>query len=148
MLFVFIYDAIYFLLFFALNMWTRVGIGESFLKYMYELMTHPLLVFFNAICLFLFPAALSVMVNFDSLSPVRSFTFDRQRNLLIIESYCFFWHRRVEYSLNEIQSLQWLPQSVYAGGMTMADIQFLKLTAIFILMRHSSSSEQTSFADG
>jgi hypothetical protein len=126
MLGVFIYDATYLLLISTLNMWSKVGIEESFLKSIYDIMTHPPLVFFNAIGLFLFPAALGSLLTFGSWFPTRTFTFDRKNNLLTIEFHCLFWHHEIEYSLSEIQSLQWLPQSVYVGG-TMVDAQFLKL---------------------
>lgn len=127
MLGVFICVPIYFLFISTLKMWTRFGVKESLVEFIYNSVTHPPLVYFTAIGLFLFPAALGFMLIFGSWFPTRTFIFDRKSNLLTIKSTCLCWHHKTEYSLDEIQTLRWFPQSVYAGGMTMVEVQELNL---------------------
>ncbi|MEP0872802.1 hypothetical protein NDA01_23565 [Trichocoleus desertorum AS-A10] len=151
MLVVFLYVAVYFLFISTLEMWTKLGVKESLLKSLYDSTTHPPLVYFTAVGLFLFPAALGVLLTFGSWLPTRTFTFDRKSNLLAIESTCLCWRNKTEYSLDEIQTLRWFPQAVYAGGMTMIDAQFLKLVrrkqngkTHLIPIRYASHPETTT----
>lgn len=127
MLVVFNYSATYLLLFFLLYLWSQLGFKNIFLKYIYDTITHPPFSYFYVISLCLVFFTLHPMLSFGSYFPTRTFTFDRQRNLLIIKSKCFFWHRKIEYYLSEIQSLQWFTEPVYVGGMTVVNVQFLKI---------------------
>lgn len=127
MLVIFGYVAVYFLLISTVKMWTKLGVNESLVESVYHLATHPALVYPAVIGLFLSPAALVSMLTFGSCLPTRTFTFDRRINLLRIKSTCLRWHHKTEYSLDEIQMLRWVPQSVYAGSMTMVNIELLEL---------------------
>ena len=126
MLVVFLYLAVYFLLISTLKMWTKLGVNESLLDSIYYSATHPPWVYITGIGLLLFLAALVPMLTFGSWLPTRTFTFDRKTRLLTIRSTCLLAPQDSEYSLDGIQ-IQWVPQSVYAGGMTMVDIQLLEL---------------------
>jgi hypothetical protein len=148
MLIVFLYVTVYFLLISTLKMWTKLGVNESLLDSIYHSATHPPLVYLTGIGLLLFPAALVPMLTFGSWLPTRTFTFDRRTNLLTIKSTCLRWHHKTEYSLDEIQMIRWVPQSVYAGNMTMVNIELLKLVRRkqngkihLIPIRHTAHSE-------
>lgn len=127
MLVVFLYVTVYFLLISTLKIWTKLGVNESLLDSIYHAATHPALVYPAIIGLLLFPAALASMLACGSCLPTRTFTFDRRTNLSTIKSTCLRWHHKTEYSLDEIQMLRWVPQSVYAGSMTMVNIELLEL---------------------
>lgn len=127
MLVVFLFVTVYFLLISTLEMWAKIGVKKSLLDFIYRSLTYSPLAYFIGICLLLFPAAFGLLLTFGSWFPTRIFTFDRKRNRLTIKFNCFCWHYAPEYSLDEIQTLRWFPQPVYAGGMTMVDVQFLKL---------------------
>lgn len=126
MIVVFLYVTVYFLLISILKMWTKLGVNESLLDSIYHSATHPPLVYLTGIGLLLFPAALVPMLTFGSWLPIRTFTFDRKTHLLTIRSTCLLAPQDSEYSLDEIQ-IQWVPQSVYAGGLTVVNIQLLQL---------------------
>lgn len=125
MLVVFLYVTVYFLLISTLKMWTTLGVSESLLDSIYHSVTHPPLVYLAGIGLLLFPVALVSMLTFGSWLPTRTFSFDRKTHLLTIRSTCLL-AQDSEYSLDEIQ-IQWVPQSLYAGGLTMVNIELLEL---------------------
>jgi|GEM_PF-5803773 len=127
MLVVFLYVTVYFLLISTLKMWTKFGVNESLLDSVYHLATHPALVYPAVIGLLLFPAALVPMLTFGSWLPTKTFTFDRKTHLLTIKSTCLCWHHKTEYSLDEIQMIRWAPYSIYAGSLTMVNIELLEL---------------------
>lgn len=146
MLVIFGYVAVYFLLISTVKMWTKLGVNESLVESVYHLATHPALVYPAVIGLFLSPAALVSMLTFGSCLPTRTFTFDRKTQLLTIKSTCLL-AQDSEYSLDEI-TLQWVPQSIYAGGLTMVNIQLLYLVhrkqngkTHFIPIRHITHPE-------
>jgi hypothetical protein len=125
---VFNYSATYLLLFFALKLWSRLDSENIFLKYyIYDIVRIFLFYYFYVIALLLFSVTLLSMLPFGSWFPTRTFTFDCKNNLLTIEFHCLFWHHKIEYSLNDIQSIQWISQPVYTGGMTVVNVPFLKL---------------------
>jgi len=146
MLVIFVYVAVYFLSISTVKMWTKLSVSESLLESIYHTATHPILVYPAFIGLLLFPAALVSMLTFGSCLPTRTFTFDRRTNLLTIKSTCLL-AKDSEYSLDEI-TLRWVPQSVYAGGLTMVNIQLLYLVhrnqngnTHFIPIRHITHPE-------
>lgn len=146
MLVVFLYVTVYFLLISTLKMWTKLGINESLLDSVYHLATRPSLVYLAVIGLLLLPAALVSMLAFGSCLPTKTFTFDRKTQLLTISSTCSL-AQDSEYSLDEI-TLRWVPQSVYAGSLTMVNIQLLYLVhrkqngkTYFIPIRHTTHPE-------
>lgn len=151
MLAIFNYSATYLLLFFSLYLWSQLGFKNIFLEYIYNTITHPPFSYFYVIALCLGFFTLHPMLSFGSYFPIRTFTFDRERNLLTISSKYFFWHRKIEYHLGEIQSLQWFTELVYTGGMTVVNVQFLKLIrrkrndkTHLIPLRHTLHSETST----
>ncbi|MBD2033764.1 hypothetical protein H6F76_01620 [Leptolyngbya sp. FACHB-321] len=152
MLVVFLYVTVYFLLISTLKIWTNLGVNESLLDSVYHLATHPPLIYLAVIGLLLFPAALVSMLTFGSWLPTRMFTFNRKIHLLTIKSTCLL-AQDSEYSLDEIQ-IQWVSQSVYAGGLTMVNIQLLQLIRRkqngkihLIPIRHTAHPETNAVVD-
>jgi hypothetical protein len=127
MLAVFVYVPVYFLFVSTLEIWTKLGVKEALSESIYHSVTNPPLVYLVAVGLLLFPVALVSMLTFSSWLPIRTFTFDLKTNLLTIKFTCLCWHHKTRYPLDEIQTLRWVPQSVYAGGLTMVNIQLLEL---------------------
>jgi hypothetical protein len=145
MLAIFVFVPIYFLLILTSNIWIKFGVKESLLKSIYY---SPLNACLIVASLLLFPIALSVVLTFGSGLPTRTFTFDRKNNLLTIESTCLSGTHKIEYSLDEIQTVRWFSEPVYAGGTTMVNVQFLRLIRIkpngkvhLIPIRHIESSK-------
>lgn len=66
------------------------------------------------------------MLPLGSCFPTRTFVFDRTVNYLVINCKYLVWHRKVKYSLSEIDSIQWVTKPVYTGN-TIVNVQFLKL---------------------
>lgn len=120
-------SATYSLLIFILKIWSNLSVKNSFLKFTYDTIAHPLLTYLNSIGLFILIATFLPMLMLESWFPTRTFTFDRQSNLLIIEFKYLFWHHKIEYLLNEIQCLQWVTEQVCTGAMTVMQVPFLKI---------------------
>lgn len=124
---VFNYSATYLLLFFTLNLWSKIDSRNTFLKYVYDTTRLPPFSYFYVIALLLFGVTSLSMLSLNSWFPTRHFTFDRNSNFLKIKFDCLFWQPEIKYSLSEIQSIQWFTEPVYTGGMTLVNVQFLKL---------------------
>ncbi|MEH1868668.1 MAG: hypothetical protein V7K69_27235 [Nostoc sp.] len=123
----FIYVAIYFLLISTLKKWTIFGLNQKAVESIYQSVASPGLYDFSSIALIICGCFLFAMTIADFHLPARTIIFDCNSHLLTIKYTYLFWHYKKDYFLNEIESIQWFPETIYAGSSGILSVQVLKL---------------------
>jgi hypothetical protein len=123
----FIYVAIYFLLISTLIKWTIFGLSQKAVESIYQIGAYPPLYYLSSIALIICSYFLFSMSIVDFHLPVKAIIFDCNNNLLTIKYTYLFWYYKKNYLLNEIESVQWFPETIYAGSSGILSVQVLKL---------------------
>lgn len=127
MIALFIYVAIYFLLISTFKKWTIFGLSQKAVESIYQIVAYAPLYYFSSIALIICVCFLFAMTIVDFHLPVITIIFDCNSNLLTIKYTYLFWHYKKDYFLNEIESIQWFSETIYAGSSGILPVQVLKL---------------------
>lgn len=60
--------------------------------------------------------------------PRNFLVFDKNRNLLIVESKFLLWHPTSQYALDEIMNIALVTRKIYVGTTTVVPMEFVQLT--------------------